>query len=91
MLLRQAKVTPFVLSLKPYAINKYSKKLRIYVIIKWAYFSRNETFLEPNVHCLCTGENRRYGIKYRCRRKASTFLSSIIDGQTVEQSYCSVS
>ncbi|VDK80530.1 unnamed protein product [Onchocerca ochengi] len=52
--------------------------------------SQNETLLEPNVHCACTGENRRYGIKYRCRRKALTFLSSIIDGQTVEQSFCSI-
>lgn len=59
--------------------------------IKWPYFSGSETPLEPNVHCACTGENRRYGIKYRCKRKALTFLSSIIDGQTVEQSFCSVS
>ncbi|VBB27221.1 unnamed protein product [Acanthocheilonema viteae] len=51
--------------------------------------SGNEIPLESNVHCTCTGENRRYGIKYRCRRKALTFLSSIIDGQTVEQSFCS--
>uniref|UniRef100_A0A1I8EPJ7 Histone-lysine N-methyltransferase n=1 Tax=Wuchereria bancrofti TaxID=6293 RepID=A0A1I8EPJ7_WUCBA len=52
--------------------------------------SRNETPLEPNVHCLCTGENRRYGIKYRCRRKALTFSSNIIDGKTIEQSFCSI-
>uniref|UniRef100_A0A915Q1N3 RING-CH-type domain-containing protein n=1 Tax=Setaria digitata TaxID=48799 RepID=A0A915Q1N3_9BILA len=51
--------------------------------------SRNETPLEPNVHCECTGENRRYGIKYRCRKNALTFLSSTVDGQTVEQSFCS--
>ncbi|MCP9263817.1 Euchromatic histone-lysine N-methyltransferase 1b [Dirofilaria immitis] len=52
--------------------------------------SQNEIHLEPNVHCACTGEDRRYGIKYRCRRKALTFLSTIIDGQTIEQSFCSI-
>uniref|UniRef100_A0A183EIB7 PHD-type domain-containing protein n=1 Tax=Gongylonema pulchrum TaxID=637853 RepID=A0A183EIB7_9BILA len=55
-------------------------------ILYTMFVRENEAPLEPNVCCMCTAEDRRYGVNYRCQRRAVTFCLSAVP----EQWFCSI-
>ncbi|VDN08298.1 unnamed protein product [Thelazia callipaeda] len=69
-----------------YGIRSSQKKLSICLCSK---LSKNVFTLKSDDRCMCTAEDRRYGIRYRCMKLASVASSCIVNDKLLQPSYCS--